>query len=145
MTNELLWILIWLLIALVCALAFLRGSAPEKWGAAIILAGAVYGFVLNWLHLDAIHSLLQLAGEGAIGLGFLMLALRYTSAWLGGAMILQAVQFSLHAYYLIAAKPHDYLYALVNNVDTLAVLACLLTGTLIAWRRAGMNRPTAAR
>jgi hypothetical protein len=133
MTNILLWVLIWLLIALVCALAWLRGSAPERWGAGIVLAGAVYGLVVNWLHPDAI-SFLLLAGEGAMGMGFLMLALRYTSAWLGGAMIFQAVQFSLHAYYLIAAKPHDYLYAVVNNVDTLAVLACILTGTVITWR-----------
>jgi hypothetical protein len=136
MTNELLWALSWLLVALVCALAWLRGSAPEKWGGGIVVAGAVYALALNWLHLDAMHSYLLLAGEGAMGMGFLMLAMRYASAWLGGAMIFQAVQFSLHAYYLVAAKPHDNFYAVVNNVDTLAVLACLLTGTIMTWRKA---------
>jgi hypothetical protein len=53
-------------------------------------------------------------------------------------MILQAVQFSLHAYYLVGERPHDRSYAIVNNIDTLGVLLCILVGTLLAWRQAGL-------
>lgn len=134
-TAVLLWTLIWLIIGLVCALAWLRGSAPERWGGAIVLAGAIYALAVHLANLPDITSLLLLAGEGVMSIGFLALALRYTSPWLGVAMLLQAVQFSLHAYYLVAAKPHDNLYAIINNIDTLAILACLLTGTLMNWRK----------
>jgi hypothetical protein len=88
----------------------------------------------RWAPQDLKHLLL-LADEAFVALGFLALALRYMSVWLGGAMILQAVQFSLHAYYLVSELPHDRRYAIINNIDSLGVLACILFGTLLAWRR----------
>ena len=44
-------------------------------------------------------------------------------------------QFSLHAYYLVSELPRDRLYAIANNLVSVAILVCILTGTLIAWRR----------
>ena len=70
-----------------------------------------------------------------MGGGFLYLALRYMSQWLGVAMLLQAIQFSLHAYYLVGELPRDRTYALINNLDSIGVLACILIGTLMTWRR----------
>ena len=46
-----------------------------------------------------------------------MLVVRYASLWLGVTMMLQAVQFSLHAYYLVMERPHDLLHAWVNNLN----------------------------
>jgi len=64
-----------------------------------------------------------------------MLAVRYATAWLGVCVLLQGVQFSLHAYYLVADKAYDDLYAMVNNLVSLGVLLCLAAGCLLAWRK----------
>lgn len=50
-------------------------------------------------------------------------------------MLLQAMQFSLHAFYIVVEKAHDRLYSIVNNLDTIGVILCVLVGTLISWRR----------
>jgi hypothetical protein len=54
---------------------------------------------------------------------------------LGIAMLLQAIQFSLHAYYLVGGLPRDRTFAMVNNLDSIGVLLCILAGTLLTWRR----------
>ena len=55
--------------------------------------------------------------------------------WIGAAMLLQAGQFSLHAWYLVNALQRDRFYAVANNLVTVGILACILVGTLISWRR----------
>ena len=47
----------------------------------------------------------------------LVLAVRYANLWIGAAMLFQAAQFSLHAYYLVMDLPHDRLHAWINNAD----------------------------
>ncbi|WP_245863807.1 hypothetical protein [Caulobacter mirabilis] len=77
-----------------------------------------------------------LIGEGLLALGFLVLAIRYASLWLGVAMILQGLQFSLHAFYIVMERERDWLFVAVTNVVTLAIILCILVGTVFAWRRA---------
>ena len=50
-------------------------------------------------------------------------------------MLLQAAQFSLHAYYMVAELAHDWNYARINNVDTTGINLMIIIGTVIAWRR----------
>jgi hypothetical protein len=66
---------------------------------------------------------------------FLLLAVRYASLWLGAAMIFQAAQFSLHAYYLVMELPHDLLHAWINNLDDWGIWISMFIGTLLAIRR----------
>jgi len=66
---------------------------------------------------------------------FLLLAVRYASLWLGAAMIFQAAQFSLHAYYLVMELPHDLLHAWINNTDDWGILISIVVGTVLAIRR----------
>jgi hypothetical protein len=125
----------WAVLAVILALAWFRGGPAERVGALIVFVSAAVAMGIHrWAPQDLKHLLL-LADEAFVALGFLALALRYMSVWLGGAMILQAVQFSLHAYYLVSELPHDRRYAIINNIDSLGVLACILFGTLLAWRR----------
>src|SRR5580704_12084374 len=65
---------------------------------------------------------------------FLLLAVRYASLWLGAAMIFQAAQFSLHAYYLVMELPHDLLHAWINNADNWGILISIVVGTVLAIR-----------
>ncbi len=125
----------WTVLIAILALALLKGGLSERYGVVIVLLGAAFAVLTHMFVPTALQSMLLLAGEGAMGAGFLLLALRYASPWLGGAMLFQAVQFSLHAYYLVGELPRDHLYAVINNLDTLGVLACILLGTLLAWRK----------
>lgn len=125
----------WAVTLGIIALAWWKGGSPERLGALAMLGAAVVALIVNAVLPVGARPILLLADEGVLGFIFLMLALRHASAWLGVAMILQAIQFSLHAYYLVGELPHDRAYAIVNNLDSLGVLLCILVGTLLAWRR----------
>ncbi len=125
----------WVVLAIVLVLACWKGGSAERMGVVIVLAGAAYALLVHTIAPKSATALLLLLGEGVMGGGFLYLALRYMSQWLGVAMLLQAIQFSLHAYYLVGELPRDRTYALINNLDSIGVLACILIGTLITWRR----------
>lgn len=126
---------VWFLILAVCAFAYFKGDRAERWGALTVLGGSVYAFLIHLLIPSELRATLLLLGEGVMGATFLMLAMRYPSAWLGVVVLLQAIQCSLHAYYLVGQLKRDLTYAVINNVDTLGILACLAIGASLAWRR----------
>lgn len=124
-------------IVLVTAFAWFKGGSAERIGATVNLVGTlVVLFLIRVMRQEQI-GLVLLGLDGALGLVFLALAVRYTSLWLGAAMLLQAVQFSLHAYYLVLDRKVDLLFAVVNNVVSWGVLLAILIGTLVAWRGLG--------
>jgi len=125
----------WTVLVAILVVAFLKGGLAERFGALLVLISAAAAMAIHVLAPRDLQPTLLLMDEAFLALGFLLLALRYTSVWLGGAMILQAVQFSLHAYYLVGELPRNRTYAIINNVDTIGVLACILVGTLLAWRK----------
>ncbi|OHB34107.1 MAG: hypothetical protein A2882_03095 [Phenylobacterium sp. RIFCSPHIGHO2_01_FULL_70_10] len=129
------WALLWVLLLAVCAFAFSRGGEPERWGAGLILAITVASALGDALLPQGIFLVARLLAEGALALGFLFVAIRYASLWLGGVMLLQAVQFSLQAYYFVTHRAHDATYVVINNIDFFGILACLTAGTLASSRR----------
>jgi hypothetical protein len=126
---------VWFTILAVCAFAYFKGDHAERWGALTVVGGSVYALAIHLLLPKELRPIFLLMGEGVMGVTFLMLAMRYPSAWLGVVVLLQAIQCSLHAYYLVGERKHDLTYAVINNVDTLGILTCLTIGTLLAWRR----------
>lgn len=128
------------IIAGICALAWVKGGPSERAGAAVLVLAALANILVHRLVPEGAQSFLLLAIDAVIAISFLMVALRYMSFWLGGAMLLQAAQFSLHAYYLVTETPHDRGYAIVNNLISYSLLACILAGTLLAWRRRAAAR-----
>jgi hypothetical protein len=127
--------LLWILTAVTVFLAWWRGGLAERMGALLMLVGSILVWVIHLVAPASVQSLALLIGEAGLAVGFLLLAMRFLSPWLGVAMLLQAIQFSLHAYYIIGEKPHDYLYKLVNNINTVAILFVILAATLLTWRR----------
>ena len=123
-----------LVFAAICALAWVKGGPSERAGATVLVLATLANIVVHKLAPPDMHHFLLLGLDGLIAMSFLFLALRHMSLWLGGAMLLQAGQFSLHAYYLVTEQPHDRVYAMVNNLVSYGLLLCILTGTLLAWR-----------
>jgi len=119
--------------------AWTRGSLAERAGAAANLAAA--GLVAGAHHVLAPTTvpLGLLTIDGLLALVFLGLALRHTSLWVGAALVFQAVQFGLHATYLVRHLAFDITYARINNVDSVGILLSLCAG-VVAARPAGAVR-----
>lgn len=135
MPNYLLELILWLAIVGTVVFSIWKGGIAERWAGCLMAAGAVYWYLVAKLPGDELSALGQLTGDFLLALGFLYLAVRYTSLWIGGAMLLQAVQFTLHAWYMLGEKPRDVFHGVVNNLDTMGILLCLIVGTATAWRR----------
>ena len=143
MYHSLIPLLGWGATFVVCALAWWKGGQVEKLGASLKLATSVIALgVHHLLKQDAI-SVALLTADGLLAVGLLALAIRYASLWIGAAMLLQAGQFSLHAWYLVNGLKFDRFYAIANNLVTIGILICILVGTLIAWRRRSKAAPAA--
>jgi hypothetical protein len=124
--------LLWILSVATVLLAWLRGGPAERLGATMIFVGNLFVVAIHFLVPVEPQALALLMTDAALAVGFLIVAMRYLSPWLGLAMILQAIQFSLHAYYLIGEKPHDYLYRAINNFNTFAILLIILAATILS-------------
>jgi hypothetical protein len=135
MFGNLIAVVIWGAIIALAVLAWAKGGKAERLAALAVVIGSVGVSAIHLLLPPAIQPVVLLIDDAALAVVFLLLAMRFVSAWLGVAMLLQAVQFSLHAYYLVAEKAHDNLYKMVNNINTIGVLACILLGTVLAWRK----------
>lgn len=130
------WAVFLVLMLAACGFAFWKGGPAERYGAALIL-----GFAALWEFgrllppsFDEWMPIAQLVGDGLTAVGLLAIAVRYASLWLGGALLFQAAQFSLHSFYLVTGRPNDSLHNLINNVNLYAILICLAFGTIISWR-----------
>ena len=135
MHSQLVLLFGWFLILGTCLLAWCLGEGAERRGAVLWLAMSLIIALVALFPDKAMQRSSYLLIDGLFGAGLLVLALRYATAWLGVAVLLQAAQFSLHAYYLVAGKPYNDLYATVNNLVSLGVLVSLLVGTVLAWYR----------
>jgi hypothetical protein len=114
-----------------CIFAFVKGSAAERIGAGVILANLALAVAGE--HFFPRSILLWLDAITAVAL--LIVAVVYASPWLGAVMLLFAAQFTLHAFYFVTDRPRDRFHVVVNNVDFLAIIVCLIIGTAVSWRR----------
>lgn len=127
--------LLWIAILAVCALAYLRGGATERIGAGLTLVLALAFQAVNAWVPESQRAIPHLVLDGVLALGFMIMTLRYASAWLGLVMVLQGVQFSLHAFYFVTQKTPGLTYAVVNNLVTWGTLLGILWGVLAYWRQ----------
>lgn len=130
------WAVFLVLMLAVCGFALWKGGPAERYGAALILTFAILWELARLLpsSYDAMMPVAQLVGDGLTAVGLLAIAVRYASLWLGGALLFQALQFSLHSFYLVTGREVDSLHNLINNVNLYAILACLAFGSIMSWR-----------
>lgn len=143
MYHSLIPLIGWGATILVCALAWWKGGRAEQLGAGLKLATSLIALVIHLVLKQGSISGALLTADGVLAIGFLALAIRYASLWIGAAMLLQAGQFSLHAWYLVSALERDRFYAIANNLITVGILICILVGTLISWGRRSKTSQTA--
>lgn len=118
-----------------CALALWKGGTAERVAALLILVNTTI-FIAKPLLPASMVGVTFLMADAITAFGMLALTLRYGSLWLGGAMLLYAAQFALHAYYFVTERPaNDMFHATVNNLNFLGILLCLALGIATAVRR----------
>jgi hypothetical protein len=123
----------------VCALAFWRGGAAERWGAAIFASQQLVFLILIYVveggAREQTSLLVQLVSDGVAAVALLFVLLRYGRPWLGIAMLLCAAQFTLQSVYLVGEIEKNYWHVLVNNLNFIAIHVSLLVGTAQHWMR----------
>lgn len=128
-------------------LALWKGSFAERVGGAVVGANVVLSIVSGLLLPESAQALARLTLDGLTAISLLIITVSFASFWLGGVMLLYAVQFSLHAFYIVTSRPVDVLYAWVNNLNFLGIVICLLVGAIVGWRQrlGGRSRRAAGR
>ena len=130
--------------AAVCLVAFWKGDSAARIASIINILNAAALPALRIFLGYQTGEVVQLASDFGASIGFLLLAVRFASMWLGAAMLLQSGLFSLHAFYLVTDRPHDRLHAWINNTDQWALYLCILLGVVLdARRRAAAAREAA--
>ncbi len=126
------------------ALAWWKGGAPERLGA--LLNGVIclgIPIVQSATH-QSLHTLPILIADGALAVGFLVLAIRYASLWLGAAMLLQAMAFSMHSALLLEVLKPGLAYYAAMDAMSFGVLLSIIVGTFYAWSVRRRNARLAA-
>lgn len=121
------------LVVLSAAFAWWKGGPPERVGAlfnGVICVGVT--LVQALIH-ESLDTLPILIADGVLAIGFLILAIRYTSLWLGAAMLLQGMGFTMHSLLLLGVVQPGYGYYAAMNVMSLGVLLSIIVGTAHAW------------
>ena len=135
---------IWAAIFMVCLFGLLKGGPAERFGAGLTLGIAIAFQIVNIVLPAESRAVPHLVLDGVLALGFLFLAVSYASLWLGGVMLLQGVQFSLHAYFFVTKLAPGVTYAVVNNLVTCGTLVGILLGTVAYLRHARADRDAVA-
>ena len=126
--------ILWVAIIAACALGLLKGGPAERVGAGVVLLISMAFVIVNELVPEFGRPVPHLVLDGVLALAFLGLAVRYASLWIGAVMLLQGVQFSLHAYFFVTKLTPGVTYAIVNNLVTWATLLGIVLGTFAHMR-----------
>jgi hypothetical protein len=121
--------------AATAAVALLFGDEDARLAGGINFINAVALPAYHMIWPSPTSEAIELAGDFLWAVGLLILVLRHASLWLGATMLLQAVQFGLHAYYIVMDLRLDLLHAWINNLDEVGISVCIFAGTLTAMRR----------
>ena len=124
-------------------LALWKGGPAERFGVLTYLCITVVHYTVKPQdEFSLSYSYGFLAADMFIAAGFLILALRYSSLWLAGAMIAQGLATAAHGFHLEDEQINQHLtwmginvWDIANNVFTSFVVWMLLGGTIASWRK----------
>lgn len=132
-----------------CALSWWKGGATERLGSLALAVTVVGTHILRILSDQLVPTAVLFGSDVVLSFAFLVIAVRYSSLWLGAAMLFQALCFALHAVQFgdeDAPRWHGMIiYLLLNNILYYLVQASLVGGTLATIRMRVLNRKAASR
>ena len=121
-------------LVLTCAFAWWKGGPPERLGSMMLAVSWFGADVARGFSNQMVPTITLFASDIVLAIGFLYIAIRYSSLWLGAVMLFQAIEFALHATQLNTADAprwHGWIiYLLINNVLNYLLLLALTGGTV---------------
>jgi hypothetical protein len=135
-------------LVLCCGFAIWKGGAPERAGALLILGTWIFTLIAS-VGTKTLAATAFLVSDAIMAGGLLILAVRYSSLWMGAAMLLQAIVLSLHAAYFAAEQSEIdmktlKLYVFGKNLASVGLLVIILAATLFSILKRRKSRPQAA-
>ncbi len=121
-------------LVVTCAFAWWKGGPPERLGTLMLAVGWIGADIARGFSSQMVPTVTLFVSDIVLAIGFLYIAIRYSSLWLGAVMILQAIAFALHAAQMSASDAprwHGWIvYLLLNNLINYLLLLALVGGTL---------------
>lgn len=121
-------------LALTGAFAWWKGGRAERLGTLMLAVSWLGADLMRGLSGQMVPIITLLVSDALTSAAFLYIAIRYSSLWLGAAMIFRAIGFALHAAQLSdtdAPRWHGWIiYLLINNILSYLVLLSLAGGTV---------------
>jgi hypothetical protein len=115
--------------------ALWKGGRAERSAAIVVVANVLIG-QFGKVVAPSADGMIRLVNDGVTAVVLLGITVRYGALWMGGVMLFYAAQFAMHSYYLVTErKTGDYLNALINNINFMGIIWCLVIGSAVAWRR----------
>jgi hypothetical protein len=123
------------IIFLCCAFGLFKGGPAERVGSLLIMSFYVIGDVLLVLAGSRFPLTTIFVGDFILALSLLAVAIRYSSLWLGCAMLLQSVALCSQglAFSGDGLGPHEQLW--LNNCVSMSMMGCIIAGSIASWRR----------
>ena len=116
-----------------CVFAWWKGGPAERLGILMLVVSWLGADIARGFSNQMVPLTTMFVSDAVLAAGFLYIAIRYSSLWLGGMMILQAAAFALHATQLSdssAPRWHGWIiYLLLNNLINYSLLLVLCGGT----------------
>ena len=134
MFNAFIWLSLPSVLSGICLLAWWRGAGAEQYGSLLILVADIAADVFMAVAYPKFPGLSMCAIDFALASGLLFIALRFSSVWLGGAMLLQSVALCLQAFDFVGDGPSIPAHYLINDLLSYAMVACLIAGLAGSWR-----------
>lgn len=133
----------------VCVFAWLKGGPPERYGALFIfVTNAAADVAMRLAPRGAGHTVfpdtIVFTLDFVLAVGLLILAIRYSSMWLGAAMLLQSAGLGLHGLEFVGDGVSRRAYITAIVVMTMLMMLCIAAGTIVSWRRRIRERETGA-
>jgi hypothetical protein len=120
--------------AVACALAWWKGGPAERYGTSFYAVSVLGTVCLETLTGQATPVGEELFLDTAVAIGFLALAIRYNSLWLGAAMMVKGLQLAVHATHLTDGEDPTFLgfnlYAVSLNLISLIICLILIGGVV---------------
>ena len=117
--------------------AWFKGGPAERYGGALYVSAIVGTLVLVMFGYE-LPTLAELGLDAVVATGFLWLAIRYNSLWLGAAMMIKGLQLGLHAMHLTDMTDPTFksfnLYLLSLDLISVMISMTIFLATLASMR-----------
>jgi hypothetical protein len=122
-------------LVLCCGFAIWKGGLAERAGALLIATTWIVTLVASAATQSYMPATAFLTSDAIMAIGLLFLAVRYSSWWMGVAMLVQAAVLSFHAAYFGAdqteiSKKVLHFYVMGKNLASIGLLVIILAATV---------------